>query len=60
LPLKDGDKHKLRKNSHGRYLKVAGTHGRRGFNVFRYICKVDSQFGRSHAKALKVRSYYYA
>jgi hypothetical protein len=29
LPLKAGDKHKLRKNSHGRYLKVDGTHGRR-------------------------------
>jgi hypothetical protein len=56
-PLKAGDKHKLRKNSHGRYLKVAGTHGRRGFNVFTYLRKVDSQFGRSHAKALKVRSY---
>jgi hypothetical protein len=56
MPSKGGDKHKLRKNSHGRYLKVAGTHGRRGFNVFKYLRKVDSQFRRSHAKALKVRS----
>jgi hypothetical protein len=57
LPSKAGDKRKLRKNSHRRYLKVAGTHGRRGFNVFTYLRKVDSQFSRSHAKALKVRSY---
>jgi hypothetical protein len=47
---------KLRKNSHGRLLKVAGTHGRKGFNIFNFIRKVDPRFSTADKKRFHVRS----